>query len=111
MTKSTQEVPVRARVLNNPHEQEPAQATEQRPKYVDGDAELSLVDTPVGAGEGPGGPVTQGPHEHGEDASREGARPEVAVLRDVEVVGRDGPDLREDVGRRHEEGDQHRADH
>lgn len=111
MTKSTQKVPVWTRILNNPHKQEPAQATEQRPKDIDGDAELGLVDAAVGAGEGPRGPVAQRAHEHSEDAAGEGARPEVAVLGDVEVIGRDGPDLREDVGRHHEEGDQHGADH
>lgn len=111
MTKGTQEVPVRARVLDDPHEQEPAQAAEERAEDVDGDAELGLVDAAVGARERPGGPVAQGAHEDGEDAAREGAGPEVAVLRDVEVVGRDGPDLREDVGRDHEEGDEHGAHH
>lgn len=111
MAKGTQEVSVRARVLDDPHEQEPSQAAEQRAEDVDGDAELGLVDAVVGARERAGGPVAQGAHEDGEHAAREGARPEVAVLRDVEVVGWDAPYLREDVGRHHEEGDEHCADH
>lgn len=111
MTKGTQKVPVRARVLDNPHEHEPPQATKQRTKDIDRDAELSLIHAVVRARERPGGPVAQGPHEDGEHAARECTRPEVAVLRDVEVVGRDAPDLREDVGRGDEEGDEHGADH
>lgn len=111
MAKSTQEVSIRARILNNPHEQEPSQATEQRSKDINRDAELSLVDAVVRARERPGGPVAQGAHEDGEHATRECPRPEIAVLRDVQVVWRDGPDLREDVGRDDEEGDEHGADH
>lgn len=93
MAKSTQEVPIRTWVFHNPHEQEPPQTTEQRSEDINRDAELSLVHAVVRARERPGGPVAQWPHEDGEHAAREGPRPEVAVLRDVEVVGRDGPDL------------------
>lgn len=111
MTKAAQEIPIGPWVLDDPHEQEPAQAAEQRAEDVDGDAELGLVDAVVGARERAGGPVAQRAHEDGEDAAREGARPEVAVLRDVQVIRGNGPDLRKNVSRDHEEGDEHGGDH
>lgn len=83
MSKGAQKVTVRARVVDDPHEQEPPQAAEQRAQDVDGDAELGLVDAAVGARERLGGPVAQGADKDGEHAADEGAPPEVAVLRDV----------------------------
>lgn len=111
MTESAEEVPIQPRVFNDPHKQEPPQAAEQGAEDIYRDAELSLIHAMVGSREGPGGPVAQGTHEDRQHASGERARPEVAVLGDVEVVRRHGPDLREDVGRHHEEGDEHGADH